>query len=209
MIVSHKYKFIFIAIPKTATHAIRFALRPHLGSDDWEQVELFHKSKLPFKAFENVNHGHITAIEAKRALGEEVWNTYFKFTFVRNPLDRFISYAFFKHQSSDFFSENKLAVMKLIFKKPWIEKDILFKPQSDFIVDKLGENMMDYVGQYEHLQADFDRVCRTIGLPEIGLDWHNSSGRKGKKSPLDEELIGLISNYYKVDIERFKYSLFR
>ena len=33
MIISHKHRFIFVAVPKTATHAVRKALRPHLGRD--------------------------------------------------------------------------------------------------------------------------------------------------------------------------------
>ena len=120
MIVSHKHKFIFIAIPKTATHAIRFALRPHLGNEDWEQVDLFHKSRLPFNDFKNINHGHISAIEAKKVLGEEVWDNYFKFSFVRNPYDRFVSYAFFKKGKSLIFKKNKIEVMKLMLLYPII-----------------------------------------------------------------------------------------
>jgi hypothetical protein len=47
MIISHKHKFIFFAIPRTGTHAIRFALRPFLGEEDWEQVGLFKNSLIP------------------------------------------------------------------------------------------------------------------------------------------------------------------
>ena len=37
MIVSHRYKFVFIAVPRTGSHAIRAALQPDLGPDDWQQ----------------------------------------------------------------------------------------------------------------------------------------------------------------------------
>lgn len=207
VIVSHKYKFIYVAIPKTATHAIRFALRKHLGPDDWEQVELYHQSRLPFSGFEHVNHGHITSSEAKRVLSEEVWDSYFKFTFVRNPFDRFISYAFFRHQSSEIFAKNKLGVMKLLFKKPSLADDILFKPQWNFVTNELGDNIVDFIGRFENLQTDFDAVCQKVGLPQIKLDLHNSSEHKNYKHYLDEELIGLISDYYKEDLECFDYHL--
>jgi hypothetical protein len=47
VIISHRHKFIFFAVPKTATHATREALRQHLGPDDWEQQVLFGKQALP------------------------------------------------------------------------------------------------------------------------------------------------------------------
>ena len=41
MIISPLHKFIFAAIPKTGTHAVRQALREHMGPQDMEQVGLF------------------------------------------------------------------------------------------------------------------------------------------------------------------------
>ncbi|NBG66139.1 sulfotransferase family 2 domain-containing protein [Acidiluteibacter ferrifornacis] len=207
VIVSHKYKFIYVAIPKTATHAIRFALRRHLGSDDWEQVDLFHQSRLPYKEFQDITHGHITSSEAKRVLSEEVWDSYFKFTFVRNPFDRFISYAFFRHRSSEIFANNKLGIMKLLFKNPSLGDDILFKPQWNFVTNEFGENIVDFIGRFESLQSDFDAVCQKVGLPQIKLELHNSSEHNNYEHYLDEELIGLISSYYKEDLECFDYHL--
>jgi hypothetical protein len=37
MIFSQSQQFVFFAIPKTGTHAIREVFRPHLGTEDWEQ----------------------------------------------------------------------------------------------------------------------------------------------------------------------------
>lgn len=207
MIISHKYKFIFIAIPKTATHAIRFALRNHLGPNDWEQVELYHQSRLPYSEFENVKHGHITSLEAKFAIGEEIWNSYFKFSFVRNPFDRFVSYSFFKHQSSEFYSDNKLGIMKLLFKNPLLESDILFKPQWSFVSNEFDENLVNFIGRFESLQSDFDEVCRRVRLPQIYLEKHNHSDHEYYKKYLDPELIDLISSFYKDDLEQFDYDL--
>ena len=47
LIVSHEHKYIFFAVPKTATHTVREALRAHLGADDWEQQVLFGEQFLP------------------------------------------------------------------------------------------------------------------------------------------------------------------
>ena len=50
MIVSLQHGFIFAAIPKTGTHAVRRAVREHMGPDDMEQVGLFVQRKLPMPA---------------------------------------------------------------------------------------------------------------------------------------------------------------
>lgn len=46
MIISPQHRFIFAAIPKTGTHAVRQALREHMGPQDLEQVGLFVNRKL-------------------------------------------------------------------------------------------------------------------------------------------------------------------
>lgn len=206
MIVSHKYKFIFIAIPKTATHAIRFALRPHLASNDWEQVELFHRSRAPIAGFENINHGHITAQVAKEALGKEIWDSYYKFAFVRNPFDRFISYSFFKNKNSEIFKKHALAKMKLAFQDPFVLNDLLFQPQIDFINDEEGGLMVDYVGRYEQLQKSFNAISKQTGIKSVELPLLNTTDHEKYHGYYDEELRGLVEIHYKKEIELFNYS---
>lgn len=40
MIVSHRHRFVFFAVPRTGSHAVHAALRPLLGPEDWEQEGL-------------------------------------------------------------------------------------------------------------------------------------------------------------------------
>ena len=94
MIISHKHKFIFIAIPKTGTHTIRELLRPYLDKDDIEQCILYDKRKWNIPELNNVHHGHLTCQEIKTLLLSNQFDDYFKFTFVRDPLKRFISTYF-------------------------------------------------------------------------------------------------------------------
>jgi len=206
MIVSHTHQFIYFAVPKTATHAIRFALREHLRENDWEQVELFHHSRLPFSEFKELSHGHITASEAQQALGEKVWNSYFKFAFVRNPFDRFISYSFFRNKHSELFRKSKLAKMKLSFQDKSVLKDALFQPQFKFIENENGKSMLDFVGQYENLQEDFNFIAERIGIPSAKLKSLNNTNHQNYRQYYDEELKELVGNYYQRDIEFFDYS---
>ena len=95
MIISHRHKFIFFAVPKTATHTIREALRHHKDEDDWEQQVLYGEQALPIPEIARLKHGHISAEQIRPHLDDAIWNEYFKFAFVRNPFDRFVSTCFF------------------------------------------------------------------------------------------------------------------
>jgi len=95
MIVSLEHRFIFAAIPKTGTHAVRRALREHMGSQDMEQVGLFVQRKLPIPELAEIRHGHLTLQQVRRHLSAEDFDGFFKFAFVRNPFDRFVSYCAF------------------------------------------------------------------------------------------------------------------
>ena len=77
MRISHKLKFIFFSIPRTASESIRSALDPY--SDIKSEPK-------------GLYHNHITALALRNHFNEMgwVWDDYFKFAFVRNPWDRFV-----------------------------------------------------------------------------------------------------------------------
>ncbi|ARU57714.1 chondroitin 4-O-sulfotransferase [Oleiphilus messinensis] len=45
-------------------------------------------------------YNHMSAGEIKDLLGDEVWNSYYKFCFERNPWDRVISFYYWRYQST-------------------------------------------------------------------------------------------------------------
>ena len=109
LIISHKHKFIFFAVPKTATHTIRQALTPHMGEEDWEQQVLFGQDRaLPIPEIAALNHGHISVTQIQPHLSDEVWGSYFKFGFVRNPFDRYVSTCFFLHRDTPNFARSAI-----------------------------------------------------------------------------------------------------
>jgi hypothetical protein len=205
MIVSHKYKLIFIAIPKTATHAIRFGLRPHMDVDDLEQVGLFVKKRMPFDAFSDIEHGHIKCREAAPVLGD-IWNSYFKFTIVRNPFDRFISYCAFMNINNPKFEENPEPYLYNALLNKKTHKHVLFHPQSDFVCDQQGSLMIDYAGKYETLQESFDYVCQQTGVPSSVLQVINTSKREAYQKYYNEELQEMVKKHYHQDLTNFSYS---
>lgn len=50
VIISLARRFIFFAVPKTGTQAVRQALSVHLGPDDWQQHGLYGQARLPIPA---------------------------------------------------------------------------------------------------------------------------------------------------------------
>lgn len=81
MILSHEHKFIFIHIGKTGGTSIEKVLCKHLGID--------------FETTKKDPNGewwkHEWAKGILKRVGEDAWNEYFTFAFVRNPYDMLLS----------------------------------------------------------------------------------------------------------------------
>jgi len=206
MIISNKLQFIFFAVPKTATHAIRFAVRKYLdNTTDWEQVGLFVQKKLPFPALAQLDTGHITAIEAKLVLDEALWKQFFKFAVVRNPYDRFVSFCAFMNRENLAFQQHALSIMKETIANPDIQQRILFRPQHEFLCDSDDNLLLDFVAHYEQLQDDYTHICAHIGIRVDTLPRINRSVHHAYTSYYDEELRMAVLQFYKKDFELFSY----
>lgn len=118
MIISHKHKFIFIKTKKTAGSSIQMALSGICGPEDIitpnseiEEVKKRDlglrnaqnyslednpacKKNIPFKKDEAF-YSHMPAKRLCSILREEIWNTYYKFCFERNPFDKAISFYYY------------------------------------------------------------------------------------------------------------------
>lgn len=206
MIISHAHRFIFTAIPKTGTHSVRQALRQHLSAEDLEQVGLFVSKRFPFPEFEGVRHGHISLQEIRPCLGDETFASYFKFAFVRNPFDRFVSYCAFMSREQGGFEQDPRGFMKHVLFTVRPVDHILFKPQHLLVTDAEGVLLSDYIGRVEEMQASYDSVCARIGLPTSTLEKVNSSRRGGYQAYYDAELAEGVGEYYRRDLELFGYT---
>lgn len=201
MIISHRYKFIFIAIPKTGTHAVRSALRPSLGPDDWEQVQLHHQSRLPIDRFKELPHGHITGAEIKPHLPPEVWREYLKFSVVRDPVERFISACFFKFQHNKVFRQNPLGFMHLLFESSTALDHLMFKPQAQFLCDEKDLIVVDQIARTESLEGDLNGILNRLGLPSTKLVKANVTQFDRSQFVVDGSLKQRILQHYHRDFE--------
>lgn len=205
MIISHQHRFIFAAVPKTGTHSIRQALREHMSADDIEQVGLFVNKRFPFEELAAIRHGHLSLAQVRPYLEKDDFDGYFKFAFVRNPFDRFVSYCAFMTRGRDVFERSPQAVMHhFLFVEP-PEQHILFQPQYTVLADDEGSLLTDMVGRVEDMQSSYDAICARIGIPSRALDQVNSSRRGDYREYYNEDLKRGVAERYARDLQLFGY----
>ncbi|WP_165187535.1 sulfotransferase family 2 domain-containing protein [Caulobacter soli] len=207
MIISHSHRFIFAAVPKTGTHSVRQALREQLGDGDIEQVGLFVDKRFPWADLAAIRHGHLSLRQVRPYLGEEAFGGYYKFAFVRNPFDRFVSYCAFMLRGGDDFQQRPREVMRhFLFGEP-PEHHILFQPQASLLVDGDGKTLLvDGIGHVEGMQASYDAICARIGIPSRSLDRVNGTQRGDYRRYYDQALIDGVATRYAQDLDLFGYT---
>lgn len=97
MIISHKYKYIFIKAVKVGGTSVELNLAKHCGPEDVitpldaaserKDTTLYSHSARNYEGF--VGHESLGSIKSK--VSPEIWKKYFKFTIVRNPWDKVVS----------------------------------------------------------------------------------------------------------------------
>jgi hypothetical protein len=150
----------------------------------------------------------------------DVNDSYFKFTFVRNPWDRIASCYRNKIQKRwktrpkpslvnkgfDFMNNNLTLKEFLILLEEGNNRfsDIHWAPQTS-IVDM---NKMDFIGRFESLEEDWKHVCKKIKIKHNKLP-HLLKTKPENKSYrdyyLDQESIDIVSRIYADEIKRFNY----
>lgn len=206
MIISHRHRFIFAAVPKTGTHAVRQALREQMGEGDLEQVGLFVDRRFPWEDLAAIRHGHLSLRQVRPHLGEAAFSGYLKFAFVRNPFDRFVSYCAFMLRGGDLFQRRPQDMMRhFLFGAP-PEDHVLFQPQASLLVDEDGGPLLtDMVGRVEDMQGSYDAICARIGIPSRALDRVNGSRRADYRQYYDPPLVDAVAARYAQDLHLFGY----
>lgn len=207
MIFSEHRGFIFFAVPKTATHAIRRALRPYLGAMDWEQQALFQKMVSPIPEIARLEHGHITAQEIRTVICEKQWQAMLKFAVVRNPFDRFVSVCAFLNRDNPDFDVQAVDWMKRALQRSRFQQRILVRPQVRQLCDEKGTLLTDRLLRYESLDQDFNALLDTLSLTNTRLESTNRSDHQPYAHYYqDSELAELVRELYREDFKTLSYA---
>jgi hypothetical protein len=194
--ISHKYKCIFVHIPKAAGTSLMGALR----TKKFEQVHGYvGHSKKPKK-------GRLDKILSSSV--HDI-NNYFKFAFCRNPYDRIVSVWKYLSFIKPAGRLNRFPEFKNFIKLGLNVKNDHWRwhyyPQYYHICSKNRNPDIDYIGRFENLQEDFNTICDKIGIPHQQLPHKNKSKHKHYTEYYDEETKQIVAEKYAKDIEYFNY----
>ena len=159
------------------------------------------------RAVAAIRHGHLSLLQVRPFLGEDMFAGYFKFAFVRNPFDRFVSYCAFMLRGGEVFERRPRDVMRhFLFEQP-PEQHILFQPQASLLVAEDGATLLtDAIGRVEDMQGSYDAICGRIGIASRPLDRVNSTKRGDYRRYYDPPLIEAVAARYARDLELFGYT---
>lgn len=215
MLISYTHQFIFFHVAKVAGISLRGAL------NDYTQEPEKFKIKRPPRQINGQSNPlykiwdaaltHVTAREARKELGETFY-TFYKFAFVRNPWDWQVSMYHFLLQETT--NPRYALIQSLSGFEEYLEWVITTKNpyprgatklQSEMITDESGEIIVDFVGRYENLAADFAQVCRTLNI-EASLPHLNKSCHRDYRDYYSERAQKMVETSFQADIELFGYT---
>ena len=153
-------------------------------------------------------HKHSTALEIKKYIGEEEWNKFFVFAFVRNPFARAVSlYEWWKQTPWKGKDNIKEKIEKMSFEE-FLDggEDVLGKPMVHFLTSKKEKEFysefsinveVDYVGKLEDVWGSTAYICGRLGMPHL-QPLHKNETKKKKEILMYYEPKPLNQSHHKV-----------
>ena len=214
MLLSHRYRFLFVHIAKTGGTSVRSALQRYRWRDPY-YLPQWIASRLSGMTGHRLGiklPRHCKAITAQEMLPREFYDSLFKFAFVRNPWDLQVSsYHHIRRERPQLLQANEsfddFLRRKLDPERPWqYHLDTSIESQSHYIIDLQGRQIVDFIGRYETLQEDFDHICDRIGITPITLPHRRkASDRADYRGYYDDSTRRLVAEHFAPDIERLGY----
>ena len=229
--ILYQQRLIFIHIPKCAGSSIEYAFN-HIDDHEQYDPDIFGPDHRPiraieqgdvsfsdyFRSYENFTEFR-RRIRAKRKMKpnpmknlqvtETQFKEFYKFTFVRNPWARV--YSMYKHimreehklkryQMQDWKDQSFKAFLTRYAGK----KDIM--PQTYWLKSFKGNIPMDYIGQFENLQGDFETICSNMKMSTPELPHIYKGSKDNYQDHYDNQMVELIADVYAEEIQLFGYS---
>jgi len=129
----------------------------NLNSLAWASFIYFYLSGVRSQIF----YEHSPASEVRRYVGEKIWNSYFKFSFERNPYDKVISYYYYWSSRPENKS-NTVSISEFIRSRSVLGGNFE-------IYGKGNEIWVDHLGLYENLNDELKYISGRLGI-DVELD---------------------------------------
>jgi len=213
VLISHIYRFIYIKNVKVASSSVE-SFFGQFCIDPVKKAEYTFSDGGPLEEskYGNIDtlvtapkgpwYPHMAATQIKTLIGDEMFNSYFKFCVIRNPWDLVVSMFYFFRPRLDF--------------KTYCKTSFKFTGDSGNLrrtsID--GKQICDFYIRYERLKEDILAVCEKLGIPpsEYNIDMlpNHKSNTRPKDKPYqdyyDDESREQIAKAFKNDIEMFGYT---
>lgn len=217
---------LYVHIPKTAGQSIEQFFMDKLGLswDTGRDRLLLGNNTDRNRGTEKLSHLSAAEYVSGGYLEQTEFDRLFKFSFVRNPWERIVSEYryrnYFHHRSFRDFLKHRLPA------PGWDDKYRHIMSQYDMLHDLEGNLLVNFVGRFESLQADFNHVCEQLGIKNSQLPHRNKSDKKSRNLKrrlrnwlymngenrkedyldfYDDETTSIVGNLYQKDINAFGY----
>ncbi len=221
--ISHRYRCLFIHIPKCAGTSIEHVLGHFDGHEgragqDHRSIrmvcqpgpkisEIFQHEN--FKDFiRRIREQYRKHANPENGVmpSEDEYNSYYKFTIVRNPVER--AYSWYKNALRDPIHQKNYGIDPNDsfdqFMRKFAGKGFL-RPQTYWLKDYSGAIPMDFIGKFENLSKDYEFICKKLGIKDFHLP-HKIEGQTSKEKKIEDRTIEFINQFYAEDFEVFGYS---
>lgn len=116
------------------------------------------------RAKSGIGSAHVSALEIKQAVGNEIWDSCFKFSFVRNPWDRMVSFYFWRTRGltkKPSFEEFIEAIHELNTERIKKYNATGYDNYPIYTID--GEIAVDHLARFENLNEEvayiYSKLC--------------------------------------------------
>jgi hypothetical protein len=210
--ISHKHKFIFIHIPKCAGTSLTNLFFKDYDLD-WKKPNYeIHYGWCPKR---KIHMQHATPLELLDLglIDKDIWDSYYKFTVVRNPWSRAHSDYFWLMKTrkiKDSFQNyiNKRGEFEEILRdrESFFYRGDHLTSQSSYL-DTEKNSKIDKIIKFENISKGVKQVLEDLKLPNWGIP-HTNKGKKQYKHYSDfytNTNKKLVELKYKDDIKILKY----
>jgi chondroitin 4-sulfotransferase 11 len=211
MLINATRKFIFVHVQKTAGLSVERALLESVpGTIQWHG-----------------RHGRV--VDGLGEMSRDEWARHFSFAFVRNPWERLVSWYAMIDAARNALSAEALAQDGPLPSDLWnyaiansrdfesflrnctdtlfdlgCNKSFAFN-QVDYLSDERGEIVVDFIGRFENLESDMDRVYSALEMERVELPRLNASTHSHYSHWYTQETRQLVAERFSRDIAAFGY----
>ncbi len=210
--ISHKYKCVFIEVPKTGSTSIRsfVGIPPKPHQNIWQMKYELEHFWTRYGGWGNRLAASLYLLmppHTRQRIGSRQFATYFKFGFVRNPWERAVSLYERREglQLREVMSfEEFIDWMK--FSSSTCIHPVPHRNQLDWFVDPHGRVLADFIGHFETLEQDWAAIAPKLGLP-AQLPHLNRNPRRAKHYTeyYTARTREIVAERFKEDIDYFGY----